>query len=764
MKRGYDDAVGPGGDTADEPVGPDGSAEDSQMSGLLMANKLLYHFPHDFSVIVNSTKKESLFAQRAYRDGETMMCTIMTGADFVDPLRSYVTFDMDARLTGPGCWWEHERCGFGANNTACNFIKSIVVKSRSGDELMRTNNFNVLAAQRMLYVYDEGWWKSIGSTITNTYDATATAQGLINLGRKTSVSLLDAGASADIAKLESRTQTKTWVTGKHRVNIPLYCLGGIFATDKLLPANLMSGLVIQITLADAKDVFVWHAQKSGPTRSVASITSFFQRNGKSAIHPMETDVLELNLKGKSGGAISHFTHEVATGLFTLQSSNLAATADTNLSSSHPFGVGDVLVVRDQSTSAKDATAVYRIDRLIANSGATTHSFQVSAIPTLLLSNPTVNTAVTPLVKVSTTAGISVRVIKTQGRDIDRASFLSSNVAPNLGESACETRQMKNAMTREDLLQAGAWGFTSTGAAHTDLTTGDDAKREATETVFNNTQFSAEYDIFVPRVICHCNQLTDSAQRAINATSAHNGLEIVYYDFENTQAPAQGRDIHIEVKKAVSRAMKAIAIVRPNELAGTNTNTCIKTHTNTFACQPWNVKDYQWQLGALYFPHQRIEGHGDGPNFPDGIPFTAGMAYSEALDCFAGYAPKRNYCSVEFQEFTGVTIDKGVKAGALVGNLRVNSDEPSSALVNVARKVLTQDPSYRCNGVIAQSLERSGIFELSGLPINNSRVLVLHATFDNSDIADDETNKVQVDIFLKYVKVARVFMQMVEVES
>ena len=295
----------------------------------------------------------------------------------------------------------------------------------------------------------------------------------------------------------------------------------------------------------------------------------------------------------------------------------------------------------------------------------------------------------------------------------------------------------------------------------DLSTTDDAKREATATVFASTAFTAQYDIYVPRIICHCNQLTDSAQRAINATSAHNGLEIVYYDFENTQAPAQGRDIHIEVKKAVSRAMKAIAIVRPDELAGTNTNTCTKTHTNTFACQPWNVKDYQWQLGALYFPHQRIEGQGDGN---DGLPFTAGMAYSEALDCFAGYAPKRNYCSVEYKEFTGVTVDKGSKAGTLPQTLRLKASEPSSGLTGVARKILTQDPSYRCNGVIAQSLERSGIFELSGLPINNSRVLVLHATFDNSDIADPESNKVQVDIFLKYVKVARVFMQMVEVES
>jgi hypothetical protein len=251
---------------------------------------------------------------------------------------------------------------------------------------------------------------------------------------------------------------------------------------------------------------------------------------------------------------------------------------------------------------------------------------------------------------------------------------------------------------------------------------------------------------------------------VNATSAHNGLEIVYYDFENTQAPASGAECHVEVKKAVSRAMKAIAVVRPADLASTNTPTAVKVHTNTFAALPWNVKDYQWQLGALYFPHQRVEGKG---NDSDGLPFTASIAYNEALDCFSGFAPKRNYCNVEYDEYVGTAVDQTSKL--LLGAGGAFAQGQSSTGVakpahNTQRLLLQQDPGYRCHGVIAQSLERSGIFELSGLPINNSRVLVLHATFDSKPPKDISGQNNNIDIFLKYVKIARVFMQMVEVES
>lgn len=783
--------VGPGGDDDGE---VSGSGAESAMSGLLMANKLLYHMPHDYSVIVHQTKKESLFAQRQYRDGETMMCTIMTGADYVDPLRSYISFEMEARLTGFGKWWEHSRVGFGANNTACNFIRSIVVKSRSGDELMRTNNFNVLAAHRMLYVYNEGWWKTVGSTLSRTMETACDTQTLAALGRTTTDSswpaLLNRDTATDLAKLNSRLDKKTWVTGTHRINIPLYCLGGIFATDKLLPANLMSGLVVAITLADAKDVFVWHAPK--PTRSLIQEIDIGQTipETKNQWHQAEEDVKSLGLViGDGTTAVSHYEtlvpeqkeekidvadsklrphYLVGLGIATLSGTNASRCA--NIESA--LSVGDILIERNATGTIVWAGEIVSFGN---DTSAVTTTPDAKIYKGYALIKPA--NARLPLPGRITATAITARGTTANQLTVIRRGKLNlynnakdgfySELA-STGASTCENRQMKDAMNRNELIATHSWGFDAEGKPVKPTAWTDSAiKTNALTKVFEagNTHFETQYNVYVPRVICLCNQLTDAAQRAVNATSAHNGLEIVYYDFENTQAPAEKDEVHIEVKKAVSRAMKAIAVVRPTDTSGTNATTAVKVHTNTFACQPWNVKDYQWQLGALYFPHQRIEGKGS-PG--DGLAYTASMGYYEALDAFSGLAPKRNYCNVDFDEFTGLAVDQSSKRSLGTTQLFLPQSATGLPLASsgaaASRQVTHQDPCYRGHGIIAQTLERSGIFEMSGYPINNSRVLVLHAAFDGANTDDTANQTRNIDIFLKYIKIARVFMQMVEVES
>jgi hypothetical protein len=777
MKRSASDMY-EGGKTADD-EGVDGAGNESSMSGLLMANKLLYHFPHDFSVVTNATKKESLFAQRQYQDGETMMCTVMTGSDFVDPLRSYISFDVDARLTGPGYWWEHSHTGFGANNTACNFIKSIVVKSRSGDELMRTNNFNVLAAHKQLYCYDKGWWDTVGSQLTQVQQTSVTDYQLKKSGRQTDYSNLltkinDNGTLTvdERQVLIDRTKEKTWVTGKHRVNIPLYCLGGIFATDKLLPQNLCAGMIVSITLADARDVYVWHSQndRQGNNFDAVSDDTAGSLRLSTATNDSETEISGDEFKTFAGNTPTQFTvslesviNDPAGTQATVFSLLDAGFADTTYQASK----GDAIVLRDATGAVQRCARITDVNGLEFKDGSGVdrikHTYQIAPINTLgAFFFPRGNTQLTnlSLYFVDWNAFVS--------NNLAAAIDITGNLRPQTGAidpTPEEERQMRFAKTRQDLIRQKAWGFDSSGNPYTFPSLVSDGDCDTTTNVFSNTSFKAGYTVTVPRLILHCNQLTDATQRAVNATSAHNGLEIVYYDYENTQAPDTALEAHIEVKKAVSRAMKAIAVIRPKATSDTNASTCLKAHTNTMACLPFNVKEYQWQLGSLYYPHQRIEGKNAGH---DGIPFTSGMAYNETLDCFSGFAPKRTYSNVSFREFQGLTV--GTKSHE--GDGRADEDTfgpfrnvPSiSNLYGQNRKVQWQDPTYRGNGVIAQTLERSGIFELSGLPINNSRVLSLHMTLDPSDIQDPEADKCHVDIFLKYVKVARVFMQMVEVES
>ena len=57
------------------------------------------------------------------------------------------------------------------------------------------------------------------------------------------------------------------------------------------------------------------------------------------------------------------------------------------------------------------------------------------------------------------------------------------------------------------------------------------------------------------------------------------------------------------------------------------------------------------------------------------------------------------------------------------------------------------------------LERSHVQEVSGLPLNNSRVLVYQATFSGESTLGRE-----IRLFLEYQKLARVFMDNTEIEE
>ena len=81
--------------------------------------------------------------------------------------------------------------------------------------------------------------------------------------------------------------------------------------------------------------------------------------------------------------------------------------------------------------------------------------------------------------------------------------------------------------------------------------------------------------------------------------------------------------------------------------------------------------------------------------------------------------------------------------------------------------------------IGVTLERSNIFQLAGIPVNNSRVLTLHANLAANTGEGDGLEATAVigsattlgtgssrtiDIYLKYVKLARVWLNNVEVEQ
>jgi hypothetical protein len=297
------------------------------------------------------------------------------------------------------------------------------------------------------------------------------------------------------------------------------------------------------------------------------------------------------------------------------------------------------------------------------------------------------------------------------------------------------------------------------------------------------------------------QLTDAVQRHLNELSATNGLEIVYTDWETTeQAKVTGSQINLEVRKASSRALKAYGKIRYNVTAeGTR---------DSMVSAPFDSIQHQWQLGSLYFPHQPIKAT------MDTHPFSASQeSYLHLLDSFtpkSGIAksamPLRGpamtalfgaavtHSGPSTLASTGASFNTelaigdhivffetdvlkahipiirqviGIQAGGSI--LDLDDDFPATPTYTQAYKLNAsyKDGCPNAFGVgtnfqnnaslLACCLERSALFNLSGIPINNSRVLLLRAT--TYDQADKD-----VTIFLQYVKLARVFLNNCEVEQ
>ena len=261
------------------------------------------------------------------------------------------------------------------------------------------------------------------------------------------------------------------------------------------------------------------------------------------------------------------------------------------------------------------------------------------------------------------------------------------------------------------------------------------------------------------------QLTDSVQRILNETSAVNGLEIVYSDYQNTQAVQndQSGQMYIEVRHAASRAQKAIAIPRIQIAAELPTS-------DSFASTGHLFTSWQYRLGSLYFPHQAIKSDTALDNIPQTYYYTA--------DAF-GKIGTGSRPSIGMLQYLS-EYEKAMHQGVEYSTVRI--DDVSDSVHSIATHELEFNERYPLYGIgtthwlqhnrfmgmapIAVSLERSTLFNLSGIPINNSRVLSFNATFEKGGAGTVQPSygPITVDIYLEYVRLARVFLNNVEIEQ
>lgn len=183
-----------------------------------VASKLGYGVPRDTSVVVNRTTKAHKFLHNTYQPGDIATCTFPTGTDYIDTRRSFLEFEFNSDYTPPppppGLPGE-TLYSFGVHGSMCNVIRQICIYSRSGDELCRIEDFNLLSNMILPLTYNREWFSRQGA-------------GMWHGNR-----------------LYNTKQTAV---------IPMYILSPLFGYGRLLPAALVSGMRVELTLDSADKV------------------------------------------------------------------------------------------------------------------------------------------------------------------------------------------------------------------------------------------------------------------------------------------------------------------------------------------------------------------------------------------------------------------------------------------------------------------------------------------------------------------------------
>lgn len=660
----------------------DASASDEKAAtrmGIIEANDLVYKLEQDLSVAVNRTHKTGFFQNNVYDSTQTSIAIFNSGADYIDPRRSFLSFTITLPVTTvtndptlPG-YNTFISAYLGPNGSVLNFIDQVLVSSRSGDELTRINDMGQLMQFVVPWTFGEDWKDSIGEEIgLGSYIGGANSNGILSEMRRV------------------------------RFNVPLYLLSPLFAYGRLLPSMLMSGLRVEIKwkpLEQAVQQFWENAPLDRPIDGGYPNTNFL----RGALGPYE-DNLGYRTNGKrflvrptvpnaeigEGGLDPLMVDFTNPWTFDLVNHTLTVNGpqtdwNTILPALGPYPARPYIIPGIDSLGFIDSGGQLRLFHVIA----------IANFNTLKVEH-------------------------------DEPGFVGSLLpAPGMFRV---TREYGMRMQRD--FDSMYWG----GKART-----------------GNVPL-AGYGIDNPVFNLCSIQMSDAVQRHLNEFSAVNGLEIVYADWDRTSNPLSGLSVPVytEVRKSASRALQVFATVVSAE-----NNPELR---DSFASYPGSVwKHYQWQLGSLYFPHQRVQ---DNSSRADILTDNMlGLEYAFAADAFDRWHPK---AAPTMLKFRGGSLDWRTIFELGIPSYR--EANPDAYLVPNARE--GKSGSFANGGqCVAATLERSTMFDLSGIPINNSRTLALRGEFNfRADPNNLTIGNGMIFVFLKYVRVARVFLINIEVEQ
>lgn len=666
--------------------------------GMIQVNDLVYKLETDLSVAINRTHKTQFFQNPVYQDTQTMIAILNGGADYMDPRRTFLSFDLVIPTTDLGVHVNDPlyknafiSCYFGKNGSVLNLFDSVVVSTRSGDELSRVNDYGQLMNMLLPEAYGPDWRDTIGQGM---------GFGSFVGGRNNATG---GGAQSEQQRI--------------RFTVPLYAISPFFNYGRLQPSMLTSGLRIEIKFKRL-EVATQQFWEGFPAE--------FPSDGMARQNPDIHDIDETEYK-----------------VFLGPSTGTYGSGNAYLSTDFP-----PLTVSYQYFNAGVPHAYPRL--VITGgtlNGAGWQSTDVNGKPFFRVGD---TIAMTTDNNWSENPG-SIRY----GRAEERYTIMIIEDNTTIGVAHQEPWTdpwgpfVPNGESEEGGIGApfiGAWRLSRVGKLPYQRDFNAPAYRGKILTP--NTPLRG-YTINNPQICMCAIQLTDAIQRTLNEFSTVNGLEIVYADYDRTSTPLKGGSqmVYTEVRKSASRALSVMARVVQNTP---------DTHRyDSFAsCFGSNWKHYQWQLGSLYFPQQRVD---DG-NTTQSLMLdnVMSMMYSYTQDAFDRYHPK---AAPTMATMRGVGIDFNKLD---LHPLETHAEHgPSEYLAPYSP--FGKWGSFANGGTtVATTLERSTLFDLSGIPINNSRVLALRGEVNFTQT--DPLFQATLFVYLKYVRLARVFLVNCEVEQ
>jgi hypothetical protein len=181
-------------------------------------NGVAYESLPETTIAVSRTHERQFFQKDTYSPANNeAICDWNTGAKHVNARRGYLTFVVKSNvgtITSLG------------RGSAMNFIRRVVITSRSGTELSRTEDYNVLMAKELRYNCSKDYLDSWGDLL---------------------------GFKADAGDLTTPIDSATGV----RFIIPLELISPFFMGDgkTMIPPQAAAGLRVQLTFADAAQAF-----------------------------------------------------------------------------------------------------------------------------------------------------------------------------------------------------------------------------------------------------------------------------------------------------------------------------------------------------------------------------------------------------------------------------------------------------------------------------------------------------------------------------